>query len=447
MNITATQHDDVSALVNINLDKADYKEKIDKTLINYAKTAQMPGFRKGKVPLSIVKRKYEAGVAFEEINKIISDALNQYITDNKLRLIGRPVPVPSNELNYEADSLQVGFEIGYEPEIEIEVEKFSATHYVVEASDKEVAKSIENMQKRFATQEAQDTITDESFVTLTINKTDEETAENEEPLQLLIGKEKFPHIFGLIQDLKMNEKKEISIQEILDSEELSKEFSLPSKITDSPDGTILVEVSDFHKAIPAEINQDLFDKVYGKDVITSEENLKERVKTELDEYFQQSADVLFVNKVIEKIVKETEVKLPEEFLVKWLIFSKEGTISEDNAREILAKEKEIIKAQIIEGMLLNSNGIQLEFEDVLQQAELMIKNQLAMYGMHDLPEEEVRKYAVEHLKDEERAQQMGKEVAMMKLKEAIMEKAQKEDQVVSHDEFQKIIKKENEANA
>ena len=124
MNVTATNHDEVSALLTVTLDKADYKDKVEKQLINYAKNAQVPGFRKGKVPLSMVRKQYEAGIAFEEINKQVSDALNNYINENNLRLVGQPVPNPVNELDYNAEQLSVEFEVGYEPNFTIDLAKY-----------------------------------------------------------------------------------------------------------------------------------------------------------------------------------------------------------------------------------------------------------------------------------------------------------------------------------
>jgi len=115
MKVTAKNHDDVSALLTVTLEKSDYKEKVEKQLINYAKNAQVPGFRKGKVPLSMVRKQYEAGIAFDEINKQVSDALNNYINENKMRLVGQPVPMPVNDFNHNAESLEVAFEVGFEP--------------------------------------------------------------------------------------------------------------------------------------------------------------------------------------------------------------------------------------------------------------------------------------------------------------------------------------------
>ena len=131
MNVTATKHDDVSALLTVTLDKSDYKDQVEKQLINYAKNAQVPGFRKGKVPLSMVRKQYEAGIAFEEINKQVSDSLNNHINENNLRLVGQPVPQPVDDFNHNAEQLSVAFEVGYEPNFTVDLSKYEAPHYKV----------------------------------------------------------------------------------------------------------------------------------------------------------------------------------------------------------------------------------------------------------------------------------------------------------------------------
>ena len=372
MNVTATNHDEVSALLTVTLDKSDYKEKVEKQLINYAKNAQVPGFRKGKVPLSMVKKQYEAGIAFEEINKQVSEALNGYINENNLRLVGEPIPQPVDELNHNAEQLSVSFEVGYEPDFKIDLAKYEAPHFKVEASEKEIGQSIENMQKRFAEQIPQDAIVDDSNIALEISQVVEEGAEGEHnhaPKRITIDGTK-KEAFKLVKVLKMDETVKVSKTDLEKNEELAKELSFSKEeVEHLHHNEIEVKVKDFFGLNLAELNQDLFDNVYGKDTVKSEEELKAKVKTELDEYFQQNADVHFVNKVLEQINEKEEVKLPEEFLVKWLLFSNKNITSENQAREVLQAERNQLKYQILEGKLMNDNGIKLEYADVLSQAE------------------------------------------------------------------------------
>ncbi|MGV4415235.1 trigger factor [Chryseobacterium sp. T1] len=444
MNVTAQNHDEVSALLTVTLDKSDYKERVEKTLINYAKNAQVPGFRKGKVPLSMVKKQYEAGIAFEEINKQVSEALNAYVNDNKLRLVGQPVPQPVNELDYNADQISVAFEVGYEPELTIDLSKYEAPHYKVEASEKEINTSVENMQKRFAERVPQEKTVKDSYIAVEVNQVVEADAEGEHnhaPKNVTINKDT-KAAYALVKALKKDESVKVSKEDLVANEELAKELGLTKEEAEHlHHNEVEVTVKDIYGLNLAELNQELFDKVYGKDEIKTEEELKERVKKELDEYFQQNADVHFVNKILEQVTEKEEVKLPEEFLVKWLIFSNQNIQSEEQAKEILENEKNQIKYQILEGKLMTQNEINLDYNDILVQAEQLVRNQLAIYGIHHLSDEEVQKYAVEMLKDENQIRQISSEVGMAKLKDAILEKATKKETVISHDEFLEELKK------
>ncbi|WP_175621104.1 trigger factor [Chryseobacterium schmidteae] len=444
MKVTAKNHDDVSALLTVTLEKSDYKEKVEKQLINYAKNAQVPGFRKGKVPLSMVRKQYEAGIAFEEINKQVSDALNNYINENKLRLVGQPVPQPVNDFNHNAEKLEVAFEVGYEPEFTIDLAKYEAPHYKVSASEKEINKSIENMQKRFAEQVPQDKITKDSYINFEITQVVEEDAEGEHnhaPKMATITAEN-KAAFKLLKGLKMDESVKVSKETLAADEDLAKELGFaPEEVEHLHHAEVEVKVKDFYSLNLAELNQELFDKVYGEGNIKTEEELKDKVKAELDEYFQQNADVHFVNKVLEQVSEKEEVKLPESFLTKWLVFSNQNIQTEEQAQSILEAEKTQLKYQIIEGKLMSDNNIQLEYADVLAQAEQLVKNQLAIYGIHHLGDEEIQKYAAEMLKDQEQVRQISSEVAMAKLKDVILEKATKKETEISHDEFLEELKK------
>ncbi|AZI23452.1 trigger factor [Chryseobacterium taklimakanense] len=444
MKVTAQNHDEVSALLTVTIDKADYKDNVEKQLHNYAKNAQVPGFRKGKVPMSMVRKQYEAPVSFEEINKQVSEALNNYVNENNLKLVGQPVPVPVDDLDFNGEQLSVAFEVGYEPDFKIDLAKYEAPHYKVEASDKEIGQSIENMQKRFAEREEQDKIGKDSYVALQVSQVVEEDAEGEHhhhPKTVTVSKDN-KEAYDLVKKLKKDETLKISKADVQANEELAKQLGFSKDEAEHLHHDELeVKVVDIYGLKLHELNQELFDKVYGEGNIASEEELRNKVKTELDEYFQQNADVHFVNKILEQVNEKEEVKLPEAFLTKWLMFSNQNITSEEQAKEVLEAEKNQVKYQIIEGKLMNDNDIKLDYADVLAQAEQMVRNQLAIYGIHHLPDEEIQKYAVEMLKDQNQIQQISSEVAMSKLKDVILEKATKKETAISHDQFLEELKK------
>ncbi|MFC6267272.1 trigger factor [Frigoriflavimonas asaccharolytica] len=449
MNVTKQNHDDVSALLTVTIDNADYKTKVEKQLHNYAKSANIPGFRKGKVPMSMVKKQYEAPIAYEEINKLVSESLNGFINENKLRLVGQPVPIPVDDFDYKKEQLSVGFEVGFEPEFTIDLAKYKAKFYKVEASDKEVSQSIENMQKRFAEQIPQDKIGKDSHINVEIKQVVEAEAEGEhihQPKNVTINAE-HKDAFKMLKSMKMDETLRVSKADLLANEDLAKAFSFSKpELEQLHHDEVELTVKDFYGTKNHALDQDLFDKVYGKDEIKTEEELKTKVKTELDEYFQQNADVHFVNQVLAELNEKEEIQLPDAFLIKWLMFNNENIKTEDQAKEVFQAEKNQLKFQIIEGKLMNDNDVKIDYADILSQAEQAIRNQMAMYGLHHIADEEVQKYAAEMLKSEDQVKQISQEVAMNKLKDVILEKATKEEVVISHDEFLEIIKAENEKN-
>lgn len=444
MKVTAQNHDEVSALLTVTIDKADYKDKVEKQLHNYAKNAQIPGFRKGKVPMSLVRKQYEASVSYEEINKQVSEGLNNYVNENNLKLVGQPVPVPVDDLDFNVEQISVTFEVGYEPDFKIDLSKYEAPHYKVEASEKEINQSIENMQKRFAEREEQEKVEEDSFLTLQVSQVVEEDAEgehNHQPKTVSVNKDT-KEAFELVKKLKKNETVKVAKADIQDNEELAKQLGFSkTEVEQFHHNELEVKVVDIYKLNPHELNEELFTKVYGEGTVSSEQELKDKVKSELDEYFQQNADVHFVNKILEQINEKEEVKLPETFLTKWLMFSNQNIQSEEQAKEILEAEKTQIKYQIIESKLITDNDIKWDYADILAQADQMVRNQLAMYGIHHLADEEIQKYAVEILKDQEQVRQISSEVAMNKLKDVILEKATKKETAISHDEFLEKLKK------
>ncbi|OBS13978.1 trigger factor [Elizabethkingia miricola] len=444
MKITNKNHDEVSALLTVTLDKSDYKEKVEKTLLNYAKNANIPGFRKGKAPLSLIRRQYEAGVAYEEINNQVSDALNNYINENNLRLVGQPVPQPVEELDYNNDNVTVAFEVGYEPQITIDLAKYEAPHYKVEASEKEISQSIENMQKRFAERVPQDKMNKDSYIALQVEQVVEEDAEGEHhhaPKNVTINKDN-KEVYAVVKGKKVDESAIVTKEDLQKDETLAKELGFAQgEVEHLHHNEVKVTVKEIYSLDLAELNQELFDKVYGSENIKSEEELKNKVKEELDEYFQQNADVHYVNKMLEQIVEKEEIQLPETFLIKWLMFNNQNIQSEEQAKEILENEKAQLKYQIIEGKLMNDNDVKIDYADILAQSEQLVRNQLAIYGIHHLSDEEVQKYAVEMLKDQEQVRQISSEVAMAKLKDTILEKGGKKEEVISHDQFMEELKK------
>ncbi|MDL1914153.1 MAG: trigger factor [Bergeyella sp.] len=445
MNVTAKNHDEVSALLTVTLEKKDYANEVEKRLQKYAKSAKVPGFRKGKVPLSLVKRQYEAGIAFEEINKKVSTALNDYVKENNIKLMGQPIPRPTENLDHNAEQLSVSFEIGFEPQLSIDISKYKAPFYRVRPSDKEVDQSVRNMQRRFADKQVVETIHDESHVEAEVTLTsmhNEEKGHVHLPKNIEVSKEQ-KEAFKLLKAGKVGEVIKFSAEVLGKNQELAKELGISWEEVAhmKKDESVEVRIKEIYVLKLHEVNQELFDKVYGEGIVKSEEELKEKIKVELEDYFKFNSEAYFFNKILEDIIAEQEVKLPEEFLAKWLLSSNENVKTEEEAKEILEKEKEQLKYQIIEGKLIDDHKISIDYVEVMEQAKVAVKNQLVMYGMHNLSDEEIEKYAVEMLKQEEQVRKISSDVKRNKLKAMVLKHAEREYKEVSHEDFLEILKK------
>lgn len=441
MNVTRTNHDDVSALLTITLNKSDYKEKVDDALNSYAKRATIPGFRKGKAPMSLIKKQYEEAVTLEEINRKISESLDKYVADNNIRLLGQPIPQDTQALDFNAEEVSVSFEIGFEPEFEIDLSKYAAEYYEVEATDKEVMKSVGNMQKRFAEKVVKDKATKNSHINFEVTEIVEGDAKPVHKPKYLSATEENTAIFPILKGLKVGETKEISAEELkANDNELARELGFHDiEITHLGNEKFQVKVQEIFELKDAELNQELFDKVYGKDVIKSEEELKARVKSELDDFFKQNSEAVFVGKILEQIYKEDFLKIPEAFLVKWVMYSNPEITEEDRAKQIIANEKSALIAQMVENKLRVSNNIQYDFEEVLEHAKLSFRNQLMSHGVHHIGEQELHKYVLEMLRDREQMRRYSSEVLLVKIRSVVLEKAKKTEKKISYDEFMKEI--------
>jgi len=437
MNITRENHDEVSALLTLTLNKDDYKRNVEETLLKYSKSANIPGFRKGRVPLSLIRKQYEAGITYEEINKQVSEGLNKYITDNKLRLLGQAIPQPIEELDYDKDSLVFKFEIGFEPEISIDLSKYEAPYYVVNASEEDVEENIKYMRERFAKQSPVSNADEDTFIAVKISSANEEENPNSPKYSTISNKNK--EAFDLLNKKVVGDKITLTKEELQKTENLADSFHIHN-LDEIDESGISLTVEQLYKLELDELNQDFFDKIYGKDSVKSEEEFRERVKSEIEKSINKTSEIYFFNKAIEQIIEKEEIKIPEDFLVKWIIHSNEQINSEEEAKNILEEEIRQIKYQIVQGSLALDNNISIEYSDVLEHSKNSIRQQLENYGILDAKDEEIQKYAIESLKDQEQLRQKYLDVTIEKLKDLILKKVVKKEEKISNKDFLEKIK-------
>ncbi|WP_274475046.1 trigger factor [Mangrovimonas aestuarii] len=438
MNITRENIDALNAVVKVDIAKEDYSGKVEKILSDYRKTANIPGFRKGHVPMQMVKKQYGKAVLVDEVNKLLQDALNKYLTEEKLDVLGQPLPKPQDNLDWDAETLSFEFELGLAPEFDVELKgKETITQYNIVADDKMIDEQVERIQKQFGKLVSQDTIAEDSEVTGTY-KNEEKEIENTVTLTL----DKFADdatrkqfVGAKIGDvITLNTKGLYS-----DAHELMNALKVSHDEAHDLDIEVTFEVIEINKRELADLDQELFDKVFGKDVVKSATELRDKIKEDAEKQFVQQADQKLLNDVTEYLVANTKFDLPAEFLQKWIQTAGEKELDEAEAKEEYEKSEKSLRYQLIEGKLITNNDIQVTLEDIKGHAKDMIKMQMAQFGQMNPSDEELEGIAARVLSNQDEARRISEQIISQRLLEVYKEKANIEIKEVTYEAFVKEV--------
>ena len=438
MNITRENIDALNAVVKVDIAKEDYNDKVEKILTDYRKTANIPGFRKGHVPMGMVKKQYGKAVLVDEVNKLLQEALNKYLTEEKLDVLGHPLPKPQDNLDWDSEKLSFEFELGLSPEFDVDIKsKKAITSYTIVAGDKMIDDQINNIQKQYGKLLSQKEVTKDSEIT-GVFKNEEKEIENTVTLTL----DKFKG--------KATEKKFIGakVGDVItlktkglysDDHELMHALKLSHDDIHGLDIEVAFTVSEINERELADLDQELFDKLFGKGTVTSVTELKEKIKEDAEKQFKQQADQKLLNDVTEYLVDNTKFDLPGEFLTKWMQTSGENQLSEEEAKEEYEKSEKSLRYQLIEGKLITDNNIQVTMDDIKDHAKQMIKMQMAQYGQMDPSDKELEDIAARVLSNQDEARRISEQIISQKLLELYKEKANLKTKELTYEDFIKEV--------
>ncbi len=438
MNITKEQIDDLNAVVKVAITKDDYKEKVDTILKDYRKQANIPGFRKGQVPMGLIKKQYGKAVLVDEVNKLLQDNLNKYLTEEKLDVLGNPLPKQQESFNWDADELAFEFELGLAPAFDVQLKtKKAITQYKIVADKKMVDEQVERIQKQYGKIVSKTEVAKNYEVSGTFKNEGEEidhktTVEldkikSKKAIDSLVGKK-----VGETVSLKT---KGLFKEDYLLSAALGLDKEKAEKLNIEVDFTI----EEINERQPAKLDQELFDKLFGKDTVTSEKELKDKIKEDSEKQFEQQADQKLLNDITEKLIADTKFDLPTDFLQKWIQVSGENPLSEDEAKEEFEKSEKGLRYQLIEGKLINENDLQVQFDELKEFAKGFIKSQMAQYGHLDPQEEELENIAARVMGNQDEVKRMSEQLMSQKLLNLYKEKANLKIKEISYENFVKEV--------
>ena len=416
MKISRKDSDALNTLITIHIERNDFEEKVKNVLTDYRKKANVPGFRKGHVPMGMIKKQYETAVTADEVNKLLQQNLDQYLKDEKLNILGNPLPVIQEDLDWKASELSFTFELGLSPEFEVKLsEKNKVTHYQITASDEMIDDQIKHYRKQFGKLIAQKNAKDDFEITAAIkNKAAEINTTHTFDLGQIKGKSNLATIgkatVGDVVKLKFKNlfKDESTATRILGvSVDKLKEI----------EGEISFDIKEINERVLAEMNQEFFDKIYGPDIVKSEKEMRAKIIEGIEKQFEQQSDQKLLNDVTEYLVAKTKFDLPAEFLKKWMQNSGEHPLSAEAAKEEFERSEKGIRYQLIEGKIIADHDLQIKFEELKAFAKEMIVIQMAQYGQAELPDEEMEGIVARVMSNQDETRKLSEQLMSKKLLE------------------------------
>ncbi|MDH3381913.1 MAG: trigger factor [Flavobacteriaceae bacterium] len=440
MNITKQSIDALNAVIKIEIAGADYKEKVEKGLKDYRKKANIPGFRSGQIPMGLIKKQFGKALLAEEINKLIQDTLNQYLIDEKLDILGNPLPKEQADFSWDNEDFTFEFEIGLAPKFEIDLAaKNSITHYQIEADDKMINSEIDSVLSRYGKMSSLDEVTEEATVTGKFVNAEKEIEKTSTiNMSDIKGKVNLKKFLGK----KVGDVVELKTKGLFEDEhKLGYVLGVKHEEVHGLDIDVTLTIETITKLDKADLNQELFDKMFGEGVVSSVDELKARIKKDAELQFTSHSDQQLLNDVTEFLIANTKFDLPKEFLIKWLETAGEKPMTTEEATAEYDRSEKGLRYQLIEGKLITDNKIQVSFDDLKNFTIELIKAQMAQYGQMNPSEKEMDEIAYKVLTNEEERKRLSAQMMSTKLLDFFKENLKLKAKKVSYDDFVKEVYK------
>lgn len=445
MEVLLEKNSPTLASLKVKLSKDDYQPKVDKTIKDYSKRVNLKGFRPGKVPSHVIQRMYGKSILVDEVNNLLSNAVSSYIRENKLQVVGDPIPdrEKAESVNWDSPSdFEFSYNLGVATDFDVNLSELPAVkRYTINVDDAEQAKTIESLRERFAetthpeTSEAGDILYGElkqessEFTTRTAIPTKQL---NDESLSKFIGAKKDDVITFDIQTTFKDEAATAHVtgKKKEDTAELSGDF------------TLIVE--DVTRQAPSELNQEFFDKVLGAGQVESEEQFNEKLLEIIKGNYERETEALLRRDIEQSLLDNIAIELPGDFLKNWLEKTNEGKFTREQIEEQFGDFQKSLKLSLIKNKIADTEGIKVEYPEILEFTRNMVKGQFGIYGDDENMKETIDRVAQGYLADKERDNYTSvfNQVFDNKVLDVIRNQVSTDEQTVEVSEFEKLAKGE-----
>jgi trigger factor len=450
MNVHRKEIDALNGVLTVEIDQVDYAQKVKTSLEKYRKTAKIPGFRPGHIPFGIIEKRFGKAVLAEELNTLANDGVYNYIKENNLEILGNPIPSNSNEMEGSFDNpgtFKFSFEIGMSPTFDYQsVLKKGVEYNTVRVDEKLVTQQIEDIQRRYGKMMGVDAVGEKDLVMGTFNELNSdgtikeggishsttlsiEFIENKEGKKLLIGKGK-DDVFSIDPS-------------IVSKDDADKASLLGLTVETLPGKDVMFEfkITDIKRMELAELNSELFGKLFQDGEINDEAGLRARVQKDLEQMFERDADRLMTRKVYDQLMADVSMVFPETFLKRWIKMSASSPIADDEIEKEFEAYLKSLKWQLIQTKIFKDSDTKLVYEEVLAFTKGLIISNYAQYGLPAPEDKELESAARELLTKKEQANSIYDQLAEEKLTQYFKANASLKMKPLAYDDFVAEMKK------
>jgi trigger factor len=446
MNITQEKVDNLNAVIKVQLSESDYQANVDKVLRDYRNKASVPGFRKGHVPMGMVKKMVGTSAMVEEINKILSASLQKYIEDEKLDVLGNPLPKleEQNKIDWENQKdFEFKYDIGLAPQFDIELtDKFKFEQYVIKVSKNDIDKYVEDLSRRYGKMsnpevaEADDMLFGK-FEELENGNLKEGGISNSSVL--IIKSVTDSSLQKSLVGLKPSDVVELDPKKVSEHDtDVAAALGVKPNDLRNINSRFRFTVEKINRITPAEVNQELFDKVFGPNAISSEADFRGKIEEQMSQSLVVESDRKFKADIQDEILGKLNISLPDGFLKRWIAATNEKPVTAEQIESEYDQYAKQLKWQLIENKIIKQYNIQVPFNDVVEYTKELLKQQLASMGLPTDDDKDLTETANRVLQNQEEARNiymMLYDKKMIDLFKTTLKVNQKE---ISYEDFIKV---------
>lgn len=440
MNITLNPTDPTLAHLHVVLEEADYTPQVDEKIKEYSRKAQIKGFRPGKVPPALVRKMYGKGILVEEINSLLSKSVNNYIKENDIKILGEPLPDQSKQENIDWDnqkSFAFDFELGLIPDFKLNLEQLSVDAHKIEVDEETLSQVYEHMQRQYGQTENPEASEANDYLSGELKQADGDFATS-----TLIPINKIKKNQEQFIGKKAGDELSFDLQEVFDNDAaaVAHVTGLGKQKAAELKGTFTFTVDKINRTTPAELNQEFFDKIFGKDAVSTKEEFDAKVKETIAENYNSEADKLLRNNLVERLVKESDIQISEPFFKKWLLAANQGKLTAEQIDQNLERYKEELKWSLIRNKVVEENDIKISNEEVVASAKAKMLAQFGMASATPEMEDAISGYVDSFLKQDNGRNYINEYEAILadRVLDVIKDKVTVVEKSVTAEEFRNI---------